>query len=132
MPDLDAVESRRDEGLEPLTPSAIAWVRPDRQRPRLVGNDDRIFDRKPVLRHEGAAVAAEVAHEGITKIVHDPARDQGAGDMGPSNRSPIRLNEHFVQGDRDPEHIEPVDDFLGASVAECAQLEQSLLQGLQV
>src|SRR5258705_7530311 len=93
MPDLDAVESRRDEGLEPLTSSTISWVRPDRQRPRLVSNDDRILDRKPVFRHEGTPIAAQVAHEGITEIVHDSARDQSAGDMGPANSSPIRLKE---------------------------------------
>ena len=97
-----------------------------------MGDDDRILDRKPVFRHEGAAAPAEVSHEGIAEIVHSSPRDQGAGDVRPPHRAAVRLNKYFVQSDRDAEYVEPVDDFFRPSVAEGAQLEQSPLQGFRL
>ena len=132
MPNLDSVESRGDQGLQSLASSKIAGVCPDRQRTSLVRDRDRILDRKLVLRHERAAVAAEVSHERIAEIVNHAARDEGTSDVGTADGPAVCLSENFVEGDWYSERVQLVYDLLGAGEALGAQIQQALLESLQV
>src|SRR5882762_641082 len=97
---LETVEPGRDQRLEPFAPSSIARMRPNRERTGLVRYPDRIFDRKTLLRNERAAIATEVSHERISKIVHHASRDQCARNVRTSDGSTVRLLKDFIQRDR--------------------------------
>ena len=132
MPYLQAVEARRDQRLEPLAPTTIARMRPDRQGAGFVCNRDCISDRKMLLRDERASRVAEIPCERFPKIGHDAAGYQCTRYMGSADRATIGLLEHFVQSERNAERVQLVHDLLSARVSHCAQLAETPLQSFEV
>src|SRR5450759_41789 len=129
---LQAIESRRDQGLEPLASPVVAWMRPDRQRAGLVRDRDRILDREMLLGDERAPGVAEIFRERTPKIVHHAARDQCARHVWTSDGSAVRLLKHLVQRQWNAERVEFVHNLLGTRVPRGAQLAETLLQTLEV
>src|SRR6267378_3666615 len=107
-------------------------MRPNRERTGLVRYPDRILDRETLLRNEGTAIATEVSHERVSKIVHHTSRDQCARDVRTPDRSTVRLQEDFIQRDRDVEAIELLHDLLRADVPQCAQIAETFPQSLEM
>lgn len=132
MSDLDSIESSGDEWLEAFPAPTISRMRPNRESACFVGNGDRIFDGKPVLGNESAAVAAKVCHERVAEIVHNPARNQCARNVRTAHSSAVRLQQNFVQGDRYSQCVELLDDLFGAGVAQDAQLPEPLFESIEV
>lgn len=132
MSDLDSIESSGNQWLEPLAPSQITGVCPDRESAGLVRDCDSILDRKLLLGHEGAAVAAKVCHERIAEIVNNAAGNEGASDVRTANGPSLRLKENLIEGDRNSERVELLDDFFGAREALSAQFQQAHLESLEM
>lgn len=132
MPDLDAVETGRDQWLETLAPAAVAWMGPDRNRTRLVGDRDGILNGKLVLRYECAPLGTKVACECVAKITDDSAGNHRSGNVRPPNRSAVRLQQYFVQCQRDAELVEPVDYPSRAGVSGNPKIGQPLFERAQL
>lgn len=132
MPDLHSVEPRRNEWLESVAPAGIARMRPKGESPRIVGDRDRILHRKSILGDESSSICAEVSEESFAKIADDPARDESARDVRPSERPAIALLEHFLEGERDAQRVEFPDDLLGARMAHLAEPDEMVLEALEL
>jgi hypothetical protein len=132
MPDFDAVETGGDQWLEPLAPPSVTWVSPDRNCTRLVGDCDGVLNGKLVLRYERAPLGAKVAGECVAKITHDPTRDHRSRNVWSPNRSAIRLQENFIQRQRDAELVEPVDYPSRAGMSGNPQIGQPLFERTQL
>jgi hypothetical protein len=128
MPYLHAIESRRDQGLQPFAPPAIARMRPDRQRAGLVSDRDRILDRETLPGNERAPSGAEIFRERLSKIVDDTARDQRTRHVWTSERAAVGLEKDLVQRERNAKGVEPLNDLLGPRVAPGAQPTETRLQ----
>ncbi len=98
MPNLQAVESRSDQRLEPLAAPTISRMRPDRETPSFMRNRNRILDRQLLLRDESGSGAAKITNEGVTKVGNDAPRNQCARNVRPTNRAPVGLLQDFVNG----------------------------------
>src|SRR5450759_1366674 len=128
---LQTIESRRDQGLEPLASAAVARVRPDRQRAGLMRDRDRALDRETLPGDERAPGVAEVSRERIPKLVDYATRDKGSRHVRTSDRAAVGLLKYLVQRERNAERVEFLDDLPGARVAICAQLAETHFQGLE-
>ena len=132
MPDFDAIKSCGHQWLEVLPSSSVSGMRPDCKSAGIMCDRDRILDRKLVLRNERTSVAAKVCHECIAEIMHHSTCDESSRDVGPSHGSSIRLLKNFVESDRYSQRVELVYDLLGTSEARCAQIFQTLAEGVEV
>ena len=132
MPDLDAVETGRDQWLETLAPATVTWMSPDRNCTRLVCDRDGVLNGKFVLRYECAPLGAKIAGECVAKITHDSAGNHRSRNVRPPNRSAIRLQENFIQCERDAELIEPGDYPSCAGVSGNPQIGQPLFERPQL
>jgi hypothetical protein len=132
MPDLDAVETGGDQRLETLAPAAVARMSPDRDCTRLMGDRDGILDGKLVLRHERAPLGAKVPGERVAKITDDSTGNHRSRNVWSPNRPAIRLQENFIQCQRDAELIEPVDYPPRASVSGNPKIGQPLFERTQL
>jgi hypothetical protein len=126
MPDLDAVEASGDQWLETLAPAAVTRMRPDRNCTRLMGDRDRILNGKLVLRYERTPLGAKVAGKCVAKITHDSTGNHRSRHVWSPNRSAIRLQENFIQRQRDAELVEPVDYPSRAGMSGNPQIGQPL------
>ena len=132
MPDLDAVEAGGDQWLETLTPAAVTRMRPDCNCTRLVGDRDRILNGELVLRYERAPFGAKVACERVAKITHHSTGNHRSRHVWSPNRSAIRLQENFIQCQRDAQLVEPVDYPSRARVPRNPQIGQPLFERPQL
>jgi hypothetical protein len=132
MSDLDAVEARSDQWLETVAPAAVTRMSPDRNCTRLMGDRDGILNGKLVLRYERAPLCAKVAGECVAKITHDTTGNHRSRNMWSPNRSAIRLQQNFIQCQRDAELIEPVDYPSRAGVSGNPKFGQPLFEWPQL
>src|SRR5438105_8735721 len=132
MLDLHSVETCSDQRLEPLAPAAVARMCPDSKRTSFVGNADCVLNVQACLWHESTAVRAQVSHERITEIVHDPARNQRPRDVRPANCPAVGLLENFVKSELYAKCVELLHDFLCPRVSQRAQLSESRLERLEL
>src|SRR6266550_6173340 len=93
----DAVQAGRHQRLEPVSTSAIAWMRPDGERSSFVRDPDCVLDGQPRLGHERAPVGTEVSHESVAKIANKPTRDQGSRHVRPSEGPAVGLLKYFFE-----------------------------------
>lgn len=128
MPDFDAVETGGDQWLETLAPAGVTRMSPDRNCTRLVGDRDGILNGKLVLRYERAPLGAKVAGECVAKIAHYSAGNHRSRNVWSPNRSAIRLQQNFIQCQRDAELIEPVDYPSRAGVSGNPKIGQPLFE----
>src|SRR3954470_7758293 len=122
VPNLHTIQSRSGQRLQTLASATVSRVRPDRETAGFVRNRDRVFDREFLLRHECAAVTAEIARERFPEIVNDAARHQSAGDVRAADGAAIGLLEHLVERQSDAERVQLLDDPPGAGMPEGAEL----------
>lgn len=128
MSDLNAVETGGDQRLETLASAAVARMSPDRNCTSLVGDRDCILDGKLVFRYERTPLRAKVPGECVTKITNDSTGNHRSRNVWSPNRSAIRLEENFVQCQRDAELIEPVDDPSCAGMSGNTEIGQPLFE----
>lgn len=133
--DLDTQHADRCEVTQEL------WghdaVLPPGQRVRdhrdTAGGDDEL-DRAHrvgrIVTHVVRTVIAEEPREGLVPVIHDTSRDQGIGQMGPTQRRPLsELDTHLIDRDRYAVRGQPLNHPIHPGQPGLSRLRQLGLQG---
>lgn len=125
---LDSIETVGYERREPLARSNGPRVRQYGQSARAVNETDRIRQRQPLFRDERRLAISQPALERFAKINGESGRDHRTRHVRPTHSSAGGLLQHRVEGDRNSQRIEPLDDPGRASNAHLAQRNEAMLE----